>query len=168
MRKMLCVVAALSLLACGDKDDAADTGGGDDSGATGGGIDAADLATAEALWSEISGYSSWPQIAPFEGVHASDSVHGSHVQIWANQASADHIGAAGGGDMVDGAIHVKEGYSSADGAAEAITVMKKDGGSWFYARYTADGDVQLAGESALGSCQGCHSGGQDEVLFATW
>ena len=70
--------------------------------------------------------------------------------------------------MADGAIHVKEGYSSADGAADAITVMKKDGGSWFYARYSPSGEVEMAGEGALGSCQGCHSGGQDEVLFATW
>lgn len=165
MRKMLLALAATALVACGDKDGDDSAG---DSGDAGSGISAEDQATAEALWSEINGYSGWPQIDPWVGVVESESVHGSHVQIWANQAAADHIAAAGGGDMVDGAITVKEGYSSADGAAEAITVMKKSGGSWFYARYSAAGDIELAGESALGSCQGCHSGGQDEVLFVTW
>lgn len=167
MRKMLCVLATLGTLACGDKDGDGDSGGSE-SGDAGGGIDAGDLATAEALWAELGGYEAWPQIAPWEGVQVSESVHGSHVQIWANPTAADHIAAAGGGDMADGAIHVKEGYSSADGAAEAITVMKKSDGSWFYARYSPDGEVELAGESALGSCQGCHSAGQDEVRFATW
>ena len=166
MRKMLQLLAALSLVACAAKDAEDDTAADDQDDSSD--IDEADFATAEALWTEISGYETWPQVAPWEGVQVSESVHGSHVQIWANQTSIDHIDAAGGGDMVDGAIHVKEGYSSADGAAEAITVMKKDGGTWFYARYSPSGDIELAGESALGLCQGCHTSGQDEVLFATW
>lgn len=166
MRKMWMVLAAAALVACGDKGD--DTGAaGDDSGDSGG-LSAADQAAGEALWSDIQGYESWPQVSGWEGVVESTSVHLDQVQIWVNQTSFDHIAAGGGGDMADGAIHVKAAYNDGETTPANLTVMQKSGGSWQYARFSPDGDVELAGESALASCQGCHSGGQDEVTFTTW
>jgi hypothetical protein len=164
MRKMLWVLAATGLVACGDKDG---TDSGDAAGADGG-VSAEDQATAEALWTEIDGFESWPQVDPWIGVVESTSVHLDQVQIWANQSSYDTITAAAGGDMPDGAINIKAAYRDGESDPANYTVMKKTGGAWFYARYSPSGDVELAGESALDACQGCHSGGQDEVLFATW
>lgn len=160
---------AAGAIACGKGDG--------DSGASDGGSDisAEDQALAEGIWDEISGYDSWGQLAPWEGIQPSDDVHGESVQIWANGAAEATVAAAAGGDMPDGAITVKEGYGDASGSSvNAITVMKKiagydsANGDWFYARYTADGTVTMAGASAVSSCAGCHLSGQDSVRAWTW
>jgi len=154
-----------TLAACGTKDGAdlaADSGAGAD------GISADDQARAEALWTEISGFESWPQVEPWVGVVESTSVHLDQVQIWVNQTSYDTITAGGGGDMADGAIHIKAAYRDGQTTPANYTVMEKQDGAWFHVRYTPDGGVELAGDAALDACQGCHSGGQDEVLFVEW
>lgn len=163
-RALLFAATALAL-ACGDKEDG-DSGG--DSGASGG-LSAADQAAAEDLWSEISGYETWNQHADWTGIQASeDGTHGSHVQIWFNGTAAGSF-EGGGDEMAEGSILVKEGYSSADGATvNAVTVMKKDGGDWFWARYSASGDVTTAGADAAGSCGGCHAAGKDGIRFISW
>lgn len=164
IRCLLLATTALTF-ACGDKEDG-DSGG--DSGAAGG-VSAEDQAAAEALWTEISGYESWNQHADWTGVQASDDgTHGSHVQIWYNGDAAASF-EAGGDEMAEGSVLVKEGYSDSDGATvNAVTVMKKDGGDWFWARYDASGDVSVAGASAEGSCAGCHAAGKDGIRFISW
>lgn len=163
-------LASLTLVAvaCG-KD------GGDSGAAELDGTSADDQAMAEALWAEIGGYESWSQLDPWVGIVASTDVHGDYVQIWANGAAADTITAAAGGDMPDGAITVKEGYSDESGSSvNAITVMKKvagydaANGDWFYARYDATGTVTAAGQAAIAGCAGCHASGQDSVRSWTW
>ena len=77
------------------------------------------------------------------GVSASeDGTHGASVQIWMNDLAADAIAAGDGADMPEGAILVKEGYGSEDGAANGITVMAKESGwgddGWFWAKYAGD------------------------------
>ena len=154
------------LLACGKADNDPDTSA--DSGA----ISAEDQRAAD-LWAELEGYSEWQQHEDWMGVSASeDGTHGAFVQIWMNDLAADAIAAGDGADMPEGAILVKEGYGSEDGAANGITVMAKESGwgddGWFWAKYAGDGSgsVQLAG--SVNGCTGCHSGGQDSVLFVTW
>lgn len=152
-------------LACGDKDDT----GADDTGA----VDA-DLATAQQIWTEIVGYDGWNQTAEWTGVQESaDGTHGSHVQIWLNDDAYDVIAAGAGGELPDGSILVKEGYSDSSGATvNAVTVMKKiagydaEHGDWFWVNYDLDGSVNLYGQ--VSGCYGCHSSGQDFVLFTTW
>ncbi|MCB9780912.1 MAG: cytochrome P460 family protein [Alphaproteobacteria bacterium] len=161
-------LSAGSLVGCGDKD--GDTGVGDD----GDSKDDANLATAQALWTEIDGYEGWSQTADWIGIQPSvDGTHGDYVQIWANTTAYGTITGGGGGDMPDGAVLVKEGYDDETGSTlTGITVMKKvdgfdaDNGDWFWAKYQADGTIELYG--SVSGCSGCHSSGQDYVQFETW
>ena len=156
---------ALGTIACTPKD------GGDgslDTGSDDGGVAADDLARAEALWDEMAGFEDWPQVEPWIGIVESTDVHLDQVQIWVNQTAYDTITAAEGGDMADGAIHIKAAYRDGESTPANYTVMEKQDGAWFHVRYAPDGGVDIAGASAIGSCQGCHSGGQDEVLFVEW
>ncbi len=154
---------ALSLFAtlalgCGDKED--DTGGTD--GLT-------DDEIAADLWNDIDGYSSWSQFEGFEGVQVSEAVHGSYVQVWFNDVAVDHY-TSGSGDMPDGAIVVKEGYSDEGETVTSITVMQKDAtqpnSGWFWANFSEAGDINLAGDQS--GCYDCHSSGQDYNLVASW
>lgn len=164
----LALLTALPLvLACGDKD--GDTGATGDSG-----VADADLVLAQDLWTEISGYSSWPASAGWEDLEETPGgVHGESVQIWVNTAAYDVISAGASADMPAGAISVKEGYSDAAGTTlSGIVAMKKiDGydsanGDWFWAKYSADGTPELYG--SVSGCYDCHSDGQDYVLHTTW
>lgn len=120
------------------------------------------------LDAELEGYESWGQLADWEGVVPSDDgTHGSHVEIWLNDAAMDTIDAAAGDDMPDGAILAKQGYNDADGTDLGnLTVMYKTGGEWFWASWAADGSLNMAGD--LSGCTGCHSSGQDMVRVTTW
>jgi len=166
MRTFLWLVP-LVLAAC-----ATDTKGGDDA-VDSGGPDAAELRAAD-LWPDLEGYADWAQHEDWTGVVASeDGSHGPHVSIWMNQLAADAIAAADGGAMPEGAILVKEGYSDAEGTdSNGITVMLKEADwgddGWFWAKYKAgtDGEVALAGSPT--ACTGCHSTGQDSVRFVSW
>ena len=154
----------LCLLAC-----ATDEG---DSGS--GGIISAEDAAAVDVWDEIQGYEEWEQHADWTGIVASeDGTHGDYVSIWMNDIAASAINAGDGGEMPEGAILVKEGYLDAEGTEfKGLTVMKKEAGwgdsGWFWAKYDPENPdpAQLAGE--VSACSGCHAGGQDSVLFATW
>lgn len=159
--RALLIAATALTFACGDKDG--------DSGDAGSGLSSEDTATAEALWTEIAGYDGWNQDAAWVGVQESeDETHGSHVQIWFNDAAADSFAAAGS-EMDEGSVLVKEGYDSAsESDLNGVTVMKKSGGDWFWAKYGADGSISTAGEAAAGSCGGCHASGKDSIRFISW
>ena len=162
MNKIMALGAMATLAtlaaACGDKDD--DTGA--DVGLT-------DDERAAAVWSDISGYESWNQLDDFTGVLVSESVHGSYVQIWYDDAAFEHV-QGGSGDVPDGATIVKEGYSDEGTTLTGITVMEKDSSfgstGWFWANFSEDGTVNLAGDQS--ACSDCHSAGQDYNLTATW
>ncbi len=153
MRKILLVVGVLAMACNGeDKDSASD----------------AEDAVAADLWGEIDGYSSWGQVAPWTDVQPSVSVHGSFVQIWVNSTGAA-AAEAGGTDFPEGTILVKEGYDAEDGAPVAVTAMWKGAGSeatggWYFARYSASGDIEMSGDDAAEACGGCHSAGPDYSL----
>jgi len=164
------LVAITVITACGSK--------GADSGTEAGSsnLSTEDAALANALWGSISSYDDWSQLGDWQGIQPSDDrTHGNYVQIWVNSSAETTLTAAAGGDMPDGAILVKEGYTDgSDSSLLTITVMQKiadydpDNGDWFYARYSASGDVETAGQSALGLCAGCHAVGQDSVRAYTW
>lgn len=156
MNRFLALAALPLALACNKSD-------GDSAGDAGLDQDAAD-----ALWSEISGYESWNQDSNWVGIQESDDgTHGSHVQIWYNDTTAAGF-AAGGDTLDDGSILVKEGYNGAsEDDLAAITVMKKDGGQWFWARYTASGEATVAGFDES-FCSGCHAQGKDMVTHVSW
>lgn len=169
LRTLFAVLTVTS--ACGGKgeDSATDADGSS-------ALSAEDAVLADALWSSISGYDGWAQAGDWQGIQPSDDgTHGTHVQIWVNSSTEYTLDEAAGGDMPDGAILVKEGYSDASGSTvNAITVMQKisgydpDNGDWFYARYSASGEVTMAGQSAIALCEGCHAVGQDSLRAYTW
>ncbi|MEL6346802.1 MAG: hypothetical protein AAFV53_27060 [Myxococcota bacterium] len=130
-----------------------------ETGDDGSGISAEDQATAEAIWSEIDGYESWGQFTGFEGIRAGTSVHTDFVQVWFNDSALASISADS--PLSDGDIGVKETYSDEAGTSLSnITIYKvidgfsADHNDVFWARYSAAGDVQLAGEES--GCYECH------------
>lgn len=166
MRTPAILTAVLLLAGCGEKGGDTNEETGDDT------FDDTDIA--EAIWSEIAGYSSWSQPPGWEGVVASaDGTHGPYVRIWANAAAADTLAAGGKAPMPAGATFVEEGYDDeAGGSARGVTVMKKitnynaSAGDWFWASYSPSGEVATAGKVNL--CIDCHGAGQDYVLSVTW
>lgn len=154
MIRTMLAVSILALTACGNE------------GAGG----ASDEDLAADLWTEIDGYDTWGQVGAWTGVVLHEGSHGgaSHVQVWFNDvAEADH-----GGTISDGGISVKETYNDENGdTALKIFVMKKidgydaDNGDWFYARYSPDGTVDVAGADAIGGCAGCHNAATEDGLY---
>jgi hypothetical protein len=115
-------------------------------------------ADAAALWKYItqtSPYKKWGQFPDKMGVQSSKAVHGTNVQIWANQPvlTAKQV------PLPDGSIIVKEGMGD-DKKANVVVVMYKikgfnpEAGDWFWAKYDLDGKVGAAGKVA--PCISCH------------
>jgi hypothetical protein len=152
--RLLTLTVGSLLIGCGSKEGSGDSGNAD--------------AAADALKAEIDGYTGWQQRDPWVGEHASaDGTHGATVQIWANDLTIATLDAAAGGDMPEGALIVKEGYTDS-GDTRGIAVMKKESGAWIYAAFSADGNVQAYGDATESGCGGRHSSGQDSVRAWTW
>jgi len=157
MRSMSWSMMAIALvIGCDSKED--DTAGSDGGSS---GISAEDQATAEAIWSEISGYESWGQLEGYDGVREGTSGHTNYVQVWFNDSAL--TAASAGATLTDGDIGVKETYADEAGSELSdITVYKvidgfsSDHNDMFWVKYSPSGDVQVAGEAS--ACYGCHEG----------
>ena len=118
---------------------------------------------------EFSSYETWEQATEWEGVHSSQSAHGSSVQIWLNDLAITALEEET--PYPDGAAIIKEGYVDEAGTQlNALTLMVKqegyasDSGDWFWASYSSSGEVQQAGTPEF--CVSCHSASSsDYVLF---
>jgi hypothetical protein len=117
------------------------------------------------LWGEIDGWESWDAAEGWPALSISDDgTHGAFVTIVVNSVEA-----GGGGD---GALIVKKGFDDAEGttAKDGVTVMWKTDqyeseSGWFWAKYSDDGTVALAGNPD--GCTDCHSGGDDYQTYKT-
>ena len=72
--------------------------------------------------------------------------------------------------MPDGAIIVKENYTAEKQFALVTLMYKVDGynpehNDWFWAKITADGQVEAEGQVA--GCQACHGGRRDNDYVMT-
>lgn len=144
----------IAALACG-------TAGGDS------GLDEATQATLDELNTALDGYETWDQVADWEGVQPSESVHGDYTEVWLNADAFATVSAAAGEDMPDGAILAKQAYNDAEGTDLGnLTAMYKVEGAWFWASWDSAGELVDAGD--VSSCSGCHSAGQDSVLVTSW
>jgi hypothetical protein len=130
---------------------------------------------ADALWKAISGANDYTKWAPFpghEGV-AEYTGHGAtHRRAFVNETAAGDL--AG---MPDGSILVKENLTAADATdpanLAAITVMQKQGSTWYWARFAPDGSYDVAGttdEPGAAPCvsSGCHgdmAGSKNDYVF---
>tara|TARA_B100001250_G_scaffold413936_1_gene449852 strand:- start:3692 stop:4165 length:474 start_codon:yes stop_codon:yes gene_type:complete len=134
-----------------------------------------DQERANEIWDEMSGYQSWGQISDFSGIQSSNSAHGSYVQVWINEIAESFLSdSTSSGQLPNGSLIVKEGYSDSNGSdISKITIMKKIEGydsnnnNWFWANYNSGGS--LAGKNGKEtSCYNCHASGQDYLLSTTW
>lgn len=160
----ICLVAAIAVVAGGPGASAMESHGGSSAEAP----DPADLWS----WLDDAEYEHW---APYPGLPAEfyegSRPHGALLKTYVNR-----VGAANPADPPHGTVIVKENYS-ADEELAAITVMKRIEGydpehrDWWYAKYTASGDVaQQNGNAVAGkvpSCRSCHANaGGDDYVFA--
>lgn len=113
---------------------------------------------AAALWEAISGandYKTWPEFPGHAGVVPYTGHGATHRRAFVNDTAA--------GDLVglpDGSILVKENLTSEDPAdLAAITVMQKQGSSWYWARFKTDGTHDVAGLTDDPSAAPCVSSG---------
>jgi len=124
-----------------------------------------DLARLEA---DMQGYVSWGQHADWTGiVESTDGTHGSHVQIWFDDAFLGALAEGGGAAMPEGAVAVKQGYHDAagDDLGKLLAHQRQSDGHLFYAVWD-DGELENYGRPD--ACTDCHALGQDEVMAVTW
>lgn len=127
---------------------------------------------ADALWRAITGandYKNWTPFPGHEGV-AEYTGHGAtHRRAFVNATAAGDLASLPGGSIL-----VKENLTS-DNPADlaAITVMQKQGDTWYWVRFAPDGshDVagtteELAGEGCVSAgCHGDLAGSQNDAVF---
>lgn len=147
MRAMMTIVALGGLLASGCADESGQV--------------AADR-EAVALLADVraADYRSWAPMPGFEAAQPSRSPHGNAVEVFVNRILADAID--GGPPWPDGSVVVKDGYDGDRQIGRAI--MRKSGGEWFFANFTAD-DRLIAASDGPG-CVDCHAAGRDQLLSA--
>ena len=133
-----------------------------------------DQERANEIWDEMNGYKSWGQISDFSGIQSSNSVHGSYVQVWINEIAESFLSdSTSSGQLPNGSLIVKEGYSDSNGSdISKITIMKKIEGydpnnnNWYWANFNPGGD--LGGKNGKEAfCYNCHASGQDYLLSTT-
>ena len=127
---------------------------------------------ANALWDAITGANDYKDWAPFpghEGVVAFAGHGASHRRAFANATAFGDL--AG---FPDGSILVTEDLVSAEPMDLAtITVMQKQGSTWYWARFDPEGNHDVAGttdDPGAASCvsSGCHgdmAGSKNDHVF---
>lgn len=117
--------------------------------------------TAASLWSYLQNadyqknWKMWPGKSAF---YPGQEPHGALLTNYVNDIAYNGIEAKNG-MLPDHSIIVKENYKP-DSTLDSYTVMymvkgyNPAGGDWFWARFTPNGRVRLAGKG--GMCLGCH------------
>ncbi len=118
------------------------------------------------LWTRITeetdytNYEFWPD---HEGLKPGQAPHGAYHKVYINTPLLDALPVEDR-TAPDGSIIVKENYSP-DEKLAAVTVMAKvegydpEHGDWFWAKYSPQGEVQVAGKPD--GCISCHAGMKD-------
>ena len=111
---------------------------------------------------KLDPYTRW-ELWPGKGkLYKGTEPHGSLLTTYVNDAA--YRSAKGKTAMTDGAIIVKENYTS-DKKLIALTVMYKikgynpESGDWFWAKYTPEGKVETSGR--VKGCIDCHAAKKD-------
>jgi len=126
---------------------------------------------AQKLWRQIteeSPYSRWHHVDSEVSGQKSGAPYAPYYRIYAREAPPK----AKGAPADYGTVLVRENLS-ADKRLQGVTVMYKienynsDAGDWFWAKYTADGQVEEAGK--VRKCIGCHSfAAGNDYIFDRW
>ena len=118
-------------------------------------------ARAKQLWGEIgTAYADWSKAT--EEPNRGSKAHGTLTLISYNDVAKGALAATGA--WPEGSIFVKQNFA-APGELDFITVMSKEDGTWFWARYKPDGTMTEAGGREL-KCPACHKikGQRDYVI----
>jgi len=117
---------------------------------------------------QLDAYTRW-QLWPGKGkLYKGKEPHGSLLTTYVNETA--HRSAKDKTAMTDGAIIVKENYTS-DKKMAALTVMFKikgynpASGDWFWAKYTPEGKVETSGR--VKGCIDCHAAKKDNDFIYT-
>jgi len=117
---------------------------------------------------DVSPYKSWPLFPGTEKLQEGKHPHGALQTIYVSPSALEAIQERRG-ELPDGAFIVKENYMP-DQKLGAITIMYRvkgynpDAGDWFWAKYSADGDVAASGK--VKGCIGCHTAAiQNDWVF---
>jgi hypothetical protein len=106
---------------------------------------------AGALWEAIDGYETWTPFPGFEGVVEYTGHGATHRRAFVNTTAENDL--AG---LADGSILIKENLTSDNpDDLEAITVMQKQGDTWFWVAFKPDGTYDVAGTTEELAGQGC-------------
>lgn len=107
-------------------------------------------------------YEGWARPAGWEMRRPGVSLHGDQVDIFFNSIMANASMQVGLSEWPVGSMIVKDGYRAAE--PTLIAVMEKRDSGWFFAEYTAVGQVRAAGRPD--ACVTCHSDAHDLVYSA--
>lgn len=130
------------------------------------------------LWNEINGsgyayYTGTPGITAAVG----NSPHGFErvrFNTIAQQALDIDGKLPAGSAFPDGAVIVKEIFTSATGPLELYAIMKKNstsllaGGGYEWAEFTTDGNAAFSSDKKGNGCISCHSGNPNRDLVLTF
>lgn len=108
---------------------------------------------------KVSPYQNWPLFPGTEKLYEGQHPHGALLTTY---VSSDVLKAIHDrrGKVPNGGFIVKENYMP-DGKLDALTIMYRvkgynpDAGDWFWAKYSADGNIDAAGK--VNGCIGCHT-----------
>jgi hypothetical protein len=124
------------------------------------------------LWAAITGandYKGWSPFPGHAGVRAYTGHGATHRRAFVNDTARDNLA-----DFADGSIIVKENLTSEDPAdLAAITVMQRQGSTWYWVRFMPDGTHDVAGttdDPSAAPCvsSGCHgdmTGSRNDYVF---
>jgi hypothetical protein len=107
------------------------------------------------LWNRVradAGYRSWAHAPRYPFKMASNTAHGSEVEVFVNAPLAQAIDGKPATAWPEGSIIVKDIYSRR--SLSHVAAMEKRGGKWFWAEFDAEGEPIYSGEPAI--CLDCH------------
>lgn len=118
---------------------------------------------AEILWDAIheADYTAWAAAPGYETAQPTIRAHDSTARVYVNSVMQTAMEGPAREAWPAGALLVKDSYDAA-GNPSLIAAMEKTPEGWFFAEWSARGDVKYAGEPEV--CLGCHLAGQDLVL----
>jgi hypothetical protein len=108
-------------------------------------------------------YRDWEPVPGFEARRASDTAHGEEVEVFWNELARASAYARPFEGMAPGAIVVKEAFREDE--LINVAVMEKRYEGWFWAEWSADGDILFSGRPGL--CIDCHRRGDDFLRSVT-
>jgi hypothetical protein len=120
-----------------------------------------DEAGAQALWNKLSasGYQSWARAPGYETPQPTTRAHGETAVVFVNDVVTAALAGSNLTAWPDGSLLVKDSFKG--DAHSLVAALEKQGKSWFFAEWSANGSVKYAGTPDV--CLKCHTDENDFV-----